>query len=260
MTTASITPSEGWGVLHLFLRLRTEQPGPESGSLLTETLSGWATKLQLHCFSVLGHKADVMLIAIDADLAALRDLQTEVTTGQLGHALELVWSYVSLTETSEYTPSREAEEARLRGSGLEGDRLAEMLDKFDERIADHVDKRLHPAMPDWDVACFYPMSHKRDGADNWYVLPFEDRFRLMAEHGKSGRAFAGRVVQLVSGSTGIDDWEWGVTLFAHDVADLKRIVYALRYDEASARYADFGPFYTGIRRAPEELATAIGMV
>jgi chlorite dismutase len=103
------------------------------------------------------------------------------------------------------------------------------------------------------------MSHKRDGADNWYSLPFDERFRLMGEHGKSGRAFAGRVVQLVSGSTGIDDWEWGVTLFAHDIADLKQIVYTLRYDEASARYADFGPFITGLRRAPEDVAADIGM-
>lgn len=259
MTREPIVPSEGWGVLHLFLRLRTEHPGPESGSLLTESLTSWAGKIQLHCFSVLGHKADVMLVAIDEDLNLLRDFQTAVTTGQLGHALELTWSYVSLTESSEYTPTREQEEERLRASGLQGDRLEEMLAKFDDRIAAHVDNRLHPVMPEWEVACFYPMSHKRQGEDNWYSLPFEERFRLMGEHGKSGRAFAGRVVQLVSGSTGIDDWEWGVTLFAHDVADLKRIVYALRYDEASARYADFGPFITGLRRAPEELAAAIGM-
>lgn len=259
MSRTPLTPSEGWGVLHLFLRLRTEQPGPEAGSLLTETLTDWASRIQLHCFSVLGHKADVMLVAIDEDLNALRELQTAMTTGQLGHALELTWSYVSITESSEYTPTREREEARLRDSGLEGERLDEMLAKFDQRMAEHLDNRLHPLMPDWEVACFYPMSHKRAGDDNWYSLPFEERFRLMAEHGKSGRAFAGRVVQLVSGSTGLDDWEWGVTLFAHDIADLKRIVYALRYDEASARYGDFGPFVTGLRRTPEELAADIGM-
>lgn len=259
MTRSPLTPSEGWGVLHLFLRLRTENPGPESGSLLTETLTGWGTRIQLHCFSVLGHKADVMLVAIDEDLSSLRDFQTAVTTGQLGHALELTWSYVSLTESSEYTPTREREEVRLRDSGLEGDRLEEMLVKFDQRMAEHLDNRLHPQMPDWEVACFYPMSHRRDGGDNWYSLPFDERFRLMAEHGKSGRAFAGRVVQLVSGSTGLDDWEWGVTLFAHDMADLKRIVYALRYDEASARYGEFGPFVVGLRRTPQELAADIGM-
>jgi chlorite dismutase len=260
MTRSPIIPSEGWGVLHLFLRLRTEHPGPEAGSLLAETLTGWAGKIQLHCFSVLGHKADVMLVAIDEDLNLLRDLQRDVTTGQLGHALELAWSYVSLTESSEYTPTREREEERLRASGLEGERLEEMLVKFDERIAAHLDNRLHPVMPEWEVACFYPMSHKREGQDNWYSLPFEERFRLMGEHGKSGRAFAGRVVQLVSGSTGLDDWEWGVTLFAHDIADLKHIVYTLRYDEASARYAEFGPFITGLRRAPEDVAADIGML
>ncbi|MBW3657867.1 MAG: chlorite dismutase family protein, partial [Actinobacteria bacterium] len=108
--------------------------------------------------------------------------------------------------------------------------------------------------------CFYPMSHRREGDDNWYSLGFEERKRLMHEHGRSGRAYTGRVLQLVSGSTGLDDWEWGVTLFAHDLGDIKDIVYTMRYDEASARYAEFGPFVIGMRRSPSELVAEIGLV
>jgi hydrogen peroxide-dependent heme synthase len=126
-------------------------------------------------------------------------------------------------------------------------------------MAKYTEDKLHPRMPEWELACFYPMSHRREGDDNWYRLDFEERRRLMHEHGKSGRAYTGRVLQLVAGSTGLDDWEWGVTLFAHDLADLKDIVYTMRYDEASARFAEFGPFWIGMRRDPVELVGEIGL-
>jgi len=108
--------------------------------------------------------------------------------------------------------------------------------------------------------CFYGMSKRRNPDANWYATPFEDRKRMMYEHGTSGRAYRGRVVQLVTGATGIDDWEWGVTLFAGDPADLKEVVYTLRFDEASARFGEFGPFYTGmVAEADEVLAEVMGI-
>ena len=108
------------------------------------------------------------------------------------------------------------------------------------------ENRLHPRLPAKRSICFYPMSKRRTGDDNWYSLPFEDRKRLMGGHARVGRTYAGRVLQLITGSTGIDDWEWGVTLFAQKPDDLKEVVYTMRFDEASATYAEFGPFVTGM--------------
>ena len=108
--------------------------------------------------------------------------------------------------------------------------------------------RLHPDLPPSDKSawCFYPMTKRRDVGRNWYELPYEERKELMYEHGASGRKFAGRIVQLITASTGLDDWEWGVTLFGQRIDDLKDTVYTMRYDTASARYAEFGDFYTGL--------------
>jgi chlorite dismutase len=108
-------------------------------------------------------------------------------------------------------------------------------------------------MPDWPVFCFYPMSKRRGENQNWYALPFEDRKELMAGHARVGRQYSGRVRQLITGSTGLDDWEWGVSLFAHDIFEIKSIVYEMRFDEVSARYADFGEFYVGLQLPVDEL-------
>jgi hydrogen peroxide-dependent heme synthase len=258
-----VVPSEGLGVLHLFLRVdraRAADLGPGAGKDLASTLRRWVDgdDAQVHLFSTLGHKADVMVFALAQDLSQLRRLQTEVTACELGPALELNWSYVSLTETSEYTPTGESQRRYLEEKGVTGDELERRVEEFEERMATYNRHKLYPEMPEWEVACFYPMSHRREGDDNWYALDFEERRRLMHDHGRSGRAYTGRVLQLVSGSTGLDDWEWAVTLFAHDVADLKEIVYTMRYDEASARFAEFGPFVVGLRRGPEALVRELG--
>lgn len=258
------TPTEGLGVLHLLLRIDRTVAGEladTAGKDLAATLERLADDhgLQVHLFSTLGHKSDVMVFALARDLNDLRRLQTSIQTCEAAPALDLAWSYLSLTETSEYTPTAEGYREELVEKGVEGEDLERRVEEFAERMAEYQRNKLYPEMPAWEVACFYPMSHRRDRDDNWYSLPFEERRRLMHEHGRSGRAYTGRVLQLVSGSTGIDDWEWGVTLFAHDVADLKDIVYQMRYDEASARFAEFGPFVVGIRRTPEELVTDLGL-
>lgn len=257
----SVSPGEGLGVLHLLLTVDhgTELP-PGAGKDLAAALEHWSDRLQLHTFAVLGHKADIMLMGLHEDLTRLRALQTAVEASDAAPAVRLASSYLSLTETSEYTRTHDEERERLQGMGVEGDDLERRLEKFDDRMSSYNRDKLYPDLPAWEVACFYPMSHRREGSDNWYRLPFEERRRLMHEHGKSGRAYSGRVLQLVTGSTGLDDWEWGVTLLAHDVADIKDIVYTMRFDEASARFAEFGPFVIGLRREdPGELITEVGL-
>lgn len=258
----AVRPSEGWGVLHLFLRVDhaavAELP-PAAGKSLAEVLERFGDRLQLHTFSVLGHKADVMLMALAEDFSELRALQTEVQACEAAPALELSWSYLSLTEGSDYTTTPEQYREEMSSKGVEGDELERRVEEFAERMAAYLRSKLYPEMPAWEVACFYPMSHRREGEDNWYSLDFEERKRLMHDHGRSGRAYTGRVTQLVAGSTGLDDWEWGVTLFAHDVADIKDIVYSMRYDEASARFAEFGEFVIGLRRSPAELVAEVGL-
>lgn len=227
-------PTVGWGVLHLFCHVGPAGSfGPaavDAEGVVAAVKAAQAADHQVVTFAVLGHKADLGFLALGPDLWRLRRLQRDLQ--QAG--LRVTSSYVSLTETSEYAK-----------------------DLPPEMVA----PRLHPRLPPEGMRaiCFYGMTKRRDPEANWYATAFEDRKRMMYEHGTSGRAFRGRVLQLVTGSTGIDDWEWGVTLFAGDPADLKEVVYTLRFDEASARFGEFGPFYTGMVGAVEEiLAEVIG--
>jgi hydrogen peroxide-dependent heme synthase len=258
-----IVPGKGWGVLHLLLKVdHAAVPSlpPGAGKDLCATLERWQDDLQIHVFSVLGHKADVMLMALSEDLSRLRAFQTAVQATAAAPAVSLDWSYLSLTEGSEYTDTPERYREEMAAKGVEGAELDRRVEQFAERMATYTESKLHPQMPEWEIGCFYPMSHRREGGDNWYALDYEERKRLMGEHGRSGRAYTGRVIQLVSASTGLDDWEYGVSLFAHDLADVKDIVYTLRYDEASVRYAEFGRFIIGLRRSPADLVAEIGLV
>ena len=255
-------PGTGWGVLHLFLRVDHAAVAalpPQVAKEVVATLETWQDRVQLHLFSGLGHKADVIAMALSDDLTELRALQTALSATSAAPALTLVDSYLSLTEGSEYTDTPERYREEMAAKGVEGDDLDRRVEQYAERIAAYTESKLHPQMPDWQLLCFYPMSHRREGDDNWYALDYEERKRLMGEHGRSGRAYTGRVLQLVSASTGLDDWEYAVSLFAHDLADIKSIVYTLRYDEASVRYAEFGPFVIGIRRSPAEAVAEIGL-
>ena len=222
---APISPAVGWGVLHLFCRTR---PGVDGESVAAAVKSAQADDHQVVAFAVLGHKADVGFMALGPDLWRLQKLQADLRAA----GLEIVDSYVSMTEVSEYA------------QGLP----AEMLEA-----------RLHPQLPPEGkrAMCFYPMSKKREGDANWFSLDYDRRKELMLGHGKKGREYAGRILQLITGSTGIDDFEWGVTLFAVHPDDLKEVVYTMRYDQASAVYAEFGPFYTGM---VADLATVLERV
>ena len=228
MTTPEpVVSAQGWGVLHLFLKWG---PQVDREAVVGAVKSCQADDHQVVTFAVLGHKADIGVMALGPDLWRLRRLQAELCAA----GLTLADSYVSLTEVSEYA------------QGVPPERL---------------EPRLHPKLPPEGkrVICFYPMSKRRDVAGNWYMLPYEQRRDMMESHGRKGREFAGRVVQLVTGSTGLDDWEWAVTLFAADPADLKQCVYEMRFDPASAIYAEFGLFVTGLIGPVEQvLAEAAG--
>jgi hydrogen peroxide-dependent heme synthase len=221
-----LAPTTGWGVLHLFCRA----PGPVdvAAVLAAEEASAKAGD-QVVATALLGHKADVGLMVLGPDLWRLRRFQSAVQAAGLVPAA----SYVSLTEVSEYAAG-----------------VPEELKQA----------RLYPRLPPEGkrAFCFYPMSKRRDAAHNWYLLGFDERKDLMTGHGKVGRTFAGRVLQVVSGSAGLDDWEWGVTLFGSHPDDLKECVYTMRFDEASALFAEFGPFYTGmVADLPDVLASTV---
>jgi peroxiredoxin len=213
-------------------------------------------------FSVLGQKADLGLMLLGPDLAVLDAFTVDLATSPLGSALLPAASYVSLTELSEYTSTREDEARRLReDEGLDDGSPAfeEALRAFDERMAIYLEHRLHPRLPRRPVLSYYPMSKRRGDRENWYLLPFEERKRLMGGHARVGRSFRGRVLQLITTSVGLDDWEWGVTLLADDPKAIADIVYEMRFDEVSARYAEFGPFVTGLVLPPEELVARLGL-
>jgi hydrogen peroxide-dependent heme synthase len=225
-----VSPSTGVGVLHLFCK-----PTPlfDGEAVMAAAKAAEADGGQVVAVSMLGHKCDAAFMATHADMRVLRRLQTA-----LQHAgLDVVDSYVSISEVSEYAKGMPEEMLRPR--------------LFPTIPPSHLDYPL----PAW---CFYPMSKKRESHANWFTLPYDERSALMHEHGKSGRTFAGRVAQYITGSTGLDDYEWGVTLFARYMDDLKDVVYTMRFDEASAVYAEFGPFYTGMVTPVEELVASLG--
>jgi chlorite dismutase len=205
---------------------------------------------------MLGHKADLGIMALGPDLARLQAFQTEL----LAAPLVPVWSYLSLTELSEYGATEDEERERLAlEEDLVGNELEARLATWRERIEHYREQRIHPKLPPKQVCCFYPMSKRRGEAANWYELSFEDRKELMSGHARVGRTYAGRVLQLITGSTGIDDWEWGVTLLADDVVALKEIVYEMRFDPVSARYGEFGPFFTGLVLPAVDACARVGL-
>lgn len=249
-----ITPSSGWGVAHLILRAR---PDDGSGSGIQAALRAFTEadpRNQVRAFSVLGGRADLGVMLVAPDLNHLDVAVKGVTAGPV----EVVYSYLSITEESEYRATEDDERARLAALGE--DDIEAKVAEWRERIAHYREMRVHPDLPVRRLLCFYPMSKRRAGDDNWYALSFGDRKALMMGHGTLGRKYAGRVTQLITGSTGLDDWEWGVTLFSDDLAALKEIVYEMRFDEVSARFGEFGPFFVGIVMDPADALERSGLL
>ena len=253
---------EGASLLHQMLRVRwtpwkqldaaSQRRVLDASLPVLEALPGSAA------YSVLGHKADFLLIHFHDSFAALNDTEFALARTPLWDFLELTTSYLSVVELGLYESSQKAYES-LAAQGLEPHSeawsagIAETLDR--QRKAMH--PRLFPEIPPQPYVCFYPMDRRRGELKNWYQLPMAERARQMHEHGLVGRRYAGRVKQIISGSIGFDDWEWGVDLFADDPLVFKQLIYEMRFDEVSAMYALFGSFYVGLRRTPAQIRAAL---
>jgi chlorite dismutase len=252
-----LRPQEGLGALHLFYKIDLAawgaRPAGERTAALAHLESLVAAARQQPQTQVVTvamfARADIGFMILTPDLQYLNALEKSLAASLGPDVLLPEFTYLSMTEKSEY-PQKEEDyaleleknEGLARGSAESEAKLA----TFRERIQHYTHDRLYPVLPDWEYFCFYPMSKRREPGQNWYALPHEKRRELMGGHMRVGRTYAGRVRQLVTGSTGLDDWEWGVTLFAHDPHQIKAIVYEMRFDEVTHTYGEFGPFYNGL--------------
>lgn len=269
--SSAITLHEGWHVLHLFYRIdRVCWSGVpvEERARARDSLTSLVARVNgekdtyLFTYAVVGTRADVAVMLLVPELHRATAIQHEVVNVFPPGVLQPVYSYFSVTELSEYTTTEEEFMRQL----VEHEKLEVGSEKFNARLAEwkarmakYNKDRLYPVLPDKKVMAFYAMSKRRGETKNWYALQFESRKQLMGGHAKVGRKYAGRILQLITGSTGLDDWEWGVTLLADSVQPIKEIVYEMRFDEISAAYGEFGPFYICVKLKPSDLFTRLGL-
>ncbi|MFC2948950.1 hydrogen peroxide-dependent heme synthase [Virgibacillus sediminis] len=232
----AVETMDGWYSLHDLRtidwsswKLASEAERKEAIDSLDQLIAKWETVEEagngsqvLH--KVVGQKADLIFMFLRPTMEELSDMETELNKSKMGEFLLPAHSYVSVVELSKYRPAKD---------GVDPETLPE------------TQKRLKPILPKWEHICFYPMDRRRSGEENWYTLEKDVRAKMLYEHSKTGRKYAGKVSQVITGSIGLDDWEWGVTLFAHEPLQFKKIVYEMRFDEVSSRYGEFGEFFVG---------------
>ncbi len=240
---------EGWNVLHDFRRIDwtgLKSLSADERSPITDEAAAYLAETEICAdpptgdsalFTVVGHKADLLMLHLRPTVAELAEIEQGFGKTRFADFTSRPYSYLSVTELSLY-------EASARGGSENEEEL---------RKNAFVQKRLYPEFPLMKYVCFYPMNKLRGETVNWYTEDMEERRRMMREHGSTGRKYHGQVQQMITGSMGLDDWEWGVTLFADDTLPIKKLVYEMRFDEVSAKYGEFGPFYMGIRTTPDEL-------
>ena len=233
---------EGWYVSHDFRRIDwtawRATPASEREDALRELASwvrGWRAQEESQegsgaLYQMAGHRADLLLMTLRPRLQDLNRVKWDLNRLAIARVLVPTYSYLSVVELSAYLANGNP----------------------DPETNPRLRSRLYPTLPTLSTLSFYPMSKRRDGNDNWYMMEREHRAHLMRGHGAVGHKYHGRVIQIITGSQGLDDWEWGVTLFADDPLDIKKLVYEMRFDEASARFAEFGPFLVGTRVEPEQ--------
>jgi chlorite dismutase len=204
--------------------------------------------------TLLGHKGDLMFIHLRRSFEELQKAQLAVSRLGLATFLEPTSSFVSVVELGMYEMTAQIHR-RLGERGLKAgsEEFERAFDAEMEEQRKRVSPRLFTEVPARRHVCFYPMNKRRGEQKNWYAESVEERARMMGEHGKIGRHYAGSIVQIISGAIGFDDWEWGVDLFADDPVVFKKLIYEMRFDEASAWYAEFGPFYVGLQFSASEL-------
>jgi chlorite dismutase len=255
--TGPLRPQEGLGALHLFYKIDLaawRAKSAEARALAREHLEALvATARQQPQTQVITlamfSPADLGFMVLSPDMHALNTLEKSLTASLGPHVLIPEFTYLSMTEKSEYTQKDDeyaAELEKTEGIARGSAESEAKLITFRDRIQHYTHDRLYPVLPDWEYYCFYPMSKRRAVEQNWYALDFKKRRELMGGHMRVGRTYAGRVRQLVTGSTGLDGWEWGVSLFAHNPYDIKAIVYEMRFDEVTHTYGEFGPFRNGL--------------
>jgi len=261
---------EGWYAFHQVLSLRQDRIRAAGGSAIAVAKSfnralcelqapstgGWSAVVR-----VIGSRADAMLVHFRPTLDDLAAVQSRLAREELFDWVDPVFSFLSVTEAGIYHITAELESQAIARGGSVGDaeyqREMTVRRKAEEESA-HVRRRLYPSPPaDMPYTCFYPMSKRRAPQQNWYALPIAERSRLMQAHGLTGRRYAGRVMQVITGAIGFENWEWGVTLFAKDPLDFKRLVTDMRFDEVSANYAEFGEFFVGRLVRPDEWAALV---
>lgn len=234
-TNEALLTLEGWYTLHDFRKINWEKwkaaSAQERQAAIDELLTlthTWEANEQAKegstaVYSILGHKADLVLMFLRPTMQELNEIETAFNKTRFADFTTTDYSYVSVVELSNY----------VNNPGE------------DPKENPHVRERLYPILPKWEHICFYPMNKSRSGSDNWYMLSMEERASLMRSHGMIGRKYVGKIKQIIGGSVGFDDWEWGVTLFANDPLEFKHIIYEMRFDEVSARYGEFGDFLVG---------------
>jgi chlorite dismutase len=238
---------EGWYALHDFRAIdwtAWKAADPEERKRAQQELLALVDRWQavenrkegsLSLYAIVGQKADILLLNLRETLEELNEAETELNRSAFGRFAKPAYSYVSVVELSNYAGQ----------PGVDPTQIPEVA------------ARLKPILPKTKHICFYPMNKRRLLGDNWYMLPMEDRKAMMRSHGLIGRSYAGKVKQIITGSVGLDDWEWGVTLYADDALQFKKLVYEMRFDEVSARFGEFGPFYVGNRLDPESIGNLL---
>jgi hydrogen peroxide-dependent heme synthase len=262
---------EGSSALHQFFRFDWKAwralPQPERDRIAAEAASTLQRlerdtpegKIQTALFSELGHKGDLILVHFRDSLEALNQVELDLAQTALYDFLTPSHSYVSVVELGLYESTRKTyEAASAKGFEQHSPEWNAEVQATLQRQTAAMAPRLFPSVPEAKYICFYPMDRKRDENKNWYMVPFADRQRMMHEHGLIGRRYGDVVKQIISGSIGYDDWEWGVDLFAEDPVVFKKLIYEMRFDEVSAEYALFGQFFIGVRLPIEKLGDWLG--
>jgi hydrogen peroxide-dependent heme synthase len=254
---------EGYSVLHQMMRFRWAAWRQVDESQKTEVIaqaSEWLSKLEQNAagqsgaYSLLGHKGDLLLVHFRRSFDELNQAELQLAQLQLSDYLEPTTSYLSVIELGLYESTIKAyRELAERGIEAHSKEWKVAIDETLDRQREAMKSRLFPDLPQHRYICFYPMDRRRGEQQNWYSLPIEERARQMNDHGLVGRRYAGEVKQIITGSIGFDDWEWGVDLFADDPIIFKKLIYEMRFDHVSAVYALFGTFYVGLRVAAKDL-------
>ena len=258
---------EGYGVLHQMMRVRWaawRQVEPPLKAEITEEAAGFLSKAEQNpaghstLYSLLGHKGDLMLVHFRTGFEELNQVELELARLRISEYLEPATSYLSVIELGLYESSLKTyRELAEKGIEPHSDEWKQAIHETLARQRDAMRPRLYPEIPKSRYICFYPMDRLRGEDKNWYTLSMEERARQMNEHGLVGRRYAGEVRQIISGSIGFDDWEWGVDLFADEPLVFKKLIYEMRFDQVSAVYAQFGTFYVGLRCASSGLGSLL---